>query len=138
MPNYDFRCLDCGRRFEVFFSFADYGTKPAVCPHCASQHTSRKIGRVRIARSEENRMSQLESMADPGRLESLENDPRELGRMMRSMSSELGENIGPEFDEVVNRLEKGQSPEQIENDLPDLPGAMGNGEGSGDFDDGAY
>ena len=124
MPRYDFRCLDCGRRFEAFFTFGDYGKKPANCTYCGSQNVTRKIGRIRIARSEESRMSQLEGMADPNRLESLENDPRELGRMMRSMSSELGENIGPEFNEVVNRLEKGQSPEQIEKDLPDLASAM--------------
>jgi len=42
-------------------------------------------------------MGQLESMADPNRLESLEDDPRELGRLMRTMSSEMGEEIGPEF-----------------------------------------
>ena len=39
---------------------------------------------------------------------------------MRQMSQELGEDIGPEFDEVVDRLEKGQKPEDIERDLPDL------------------
>jgi putative FmdB family regulatory protein len=124
MPNYDFRCLDCGRRFEIFFSFSDYGKKPVTCTHCGSQKVTRKIGRIRVARSEESRMSQLESMADPNRLESLENDPRQLGQMMRTMSSEMGESIGPEFDEVVNRLEKGQTPDQIEKDLPDLASAM--------------
>ena len=39
---------------------------------------------------------------------------------MKQMSSELGEDPGPEFNEVVDRLEKGQSPEQIERDLPDF------------------
>ena len=34
--------------------------------------------------------------------------------MMRKMSSEMGEDMGPEFDEVVGRLEAGQSPEDIE------------------------
>jgi hypothetical protein len=46
--------------------------------------------------------------------------------MMRQMSRELGEDMGPEFDEVVDRLEKGQSPEDIEHDLPDL-GSDGGG-----------
>ena len=47
---------------------------------------------------------------------------------MRKMSSEVGEEMPPEFDEVVNRLEAGQSPEEIEKHLPDLP------EPSGDID----
>ena len=44
---------------------------------------------------------------------------------MRRMSRELGEDMGPEFDEVVDRLEKGQSPEEIEKDLPDLGSEVG-------------
>ena len=50
---------------------------------------------------------------------------------MRRMSREMGEEMPPEFDEVVDRLEAGQSPEDIESALPDLaePG------GGGDLDD---
>jgi len=41
--------------------------------------------------------------------------------MMREMKSEVGaDDLPAEFDEVVNRLEKGQSPEDIERDMPDL------------------
>ncbi|NIW46821.1 MAG: hypothetical protein GWN30_19315, partial [Gammaproteobacteria bacterium] len=32
----------------------------------------------------------------------------------------MGEDLGPEFDEVIDRLEKGQSPDEIEEALPDL------------------
>ena len=39
---------------------------------------------------------------------------------MRQMGSEAGEELGPEFDEVVGRLEAGQTPEDIEKELPDL------------------
>jgi hypothetical protein len=36
------------------------------------------------------------------------------------MGKETGEELPPEFDEVVDRLEAGQSPEEIESALPDL------------------
>ena len=88
-----------------------------TCPHCASDQVQRRIGRIRIARSEESR---LDDLADPGNLEGLENDPRAMGQMMRKMGREMGEDLGPEFDEVVGRLEAGQSPEDIEQALPDL------------------
>ena len=39
---------------------------------------------------------------------------------MRRMGNEMGEDLGPEFGDVVDRLEAGQSPEDIENDMPDL------------------
>jgi uncharacterized protein (DUF433 family) len=40
----------------------------------------------------------------------------------------MGEDLPPEFDDVVDRLEAGQSPEEIESALPDL----GAGESSED------
>ena len=62
-------------------------------------------------------------MADPSKLAAMEDNPQVLGSMMRHMSDEIGEEMPPEFDEVVNRLEKGQSPDQIEKELPDLADA---------------
>jgi Flp pilus assembly protein TadB len=41
---------------------------------------------------------------------------------MRQMSSEMGEDLGDEFHEVVDRLEKGQAPEEIEKAIPNLVG----------------
>jgi len=129
MPNYDFRCLNCKRRFSIFMTYQEYGQTSVHCPHCQSDQVQRRIGRIRFARSEESR---LENMADPSNLEGLEDDPRALGRMMREMSKEMGEDVGPEFDEVVNRLEKGQSPEEIEQAIPGL-GEEGGEFGGGDF-----
>jgi putative FmdB family regulatory protein len=133
MPNYEYRCNHCKRRFEVFFTYRDYGKKPVECPYCQSPEVTRRIGRIRFAKSEESR---LEGLSDMDNLEGLEDDPRALGKMMRKMSSEMGEDLGPEFNEVVGRLEKGQNPEDIEKDLPDLGGSEGGmGAGSDDLDE---
>lgn len=129
MPYYDYRCLDCIRRFSIFITYNDYGKKIVSCPHCAGENVQRRIGRVRIAKSEDSR---LENMADPSALEGLEDDPRALGKMMRKMSSEMGEDLGPEFSEVIDRLESGQDPEEIEKAIPDLGGDGGLG-GDQDF-----
>lgn len=132
MPSYDYRCLDCKRRFSIFMSYSEYGQIPVHCPHCSSVKVQRRIGRIRFARSEESR---LEDMADPSSLEGLEDDPRALGKMMRKMGNEMGEEIGPEFNEVIDRLEAGQSPEDIEKSIPDLAGdgaEYGGGEFGGD------
>lgn len=117
MPEYEYRCLECKRRFNVFMTYQEYGTVPIRCTRCGSENVTRKIGRIRIARSEESR---LENLSDPSNLDGLDEDPRALGKMMRTMSSEMGEELGPEFNEVVDRLEKGQSPDEIEKALPDL------------------
>lgn len=129
MPSYDYRCLNCKRRFDVFMSYREYGSREVTCPKCGSANVQRRIGRIRILRSEESR---FEDMADPAMLEGLEDDPRAMGRMMRKMSAEMGEDLGPEFNEVVDRLEAGQSPEEIEAAIPNLGGTA---EGGGSFDD---
>ncbi|OGO62531.1 MAG: hypothetical protein A2Z45_06410 [Chloroflexi bacterium RBG_19FT_COMBO_55_16] len=130
MPNYEYRCLNCKRRFEVYLSYSEYGKQSLRCPHCNSEHVQRRIGRIRFARSEESR---LESLSDPSSLAGLEDDPKAMARMMRQMSSETGEDLGPEFDEVMDRLESGQSPDEIEEALPDM-GAAGAGMGGEDFE----
>ena len=109
MPTYTYRCDDCHRSFEIFLTYADYGVKTVTCPQCGSENISRRIEKVRFAKSEDSR---LEDLADPSQLEGIEEDPKALGRLMRRMGDEMGEEIGPEFDEVVSRLEKGQDPDQ--------------------------
>jgi putative FmdB family regulatory protein len=123
MPFYEYTCLNCEKRFDSFLSYSEYGKKPVTCPHCGSSKVQRKLPRVRFSKSEESRMDNLAGdFSDPSALAGLENDPQAMGRMMRRMGSELGEEMPAEFDEVVDRLEKGQSPEDIEKDLPDLAG----------------
>jgi len=117
MPTYDFLCLQCGQRFDVFMTYSEYGIKAVACAHCGSPNVRRRMTRVRIARSEESR---LEDLADPSMLDGLEDDPKALGHMMRKMGKELSEDLPDEFDEVVERLEAGQSPEEIEKELPEL------------------
>jgi hypothetical protein len=71
----------------------------------------------------------LDDLTDSSVLDGLdEDDPKSIARWMRRMSREAGEDLGPEFDEVVDRLEAGQSPEEIEESVPDLGGDAGLGD----------
>jgi len=125
MPIYEYRCQDCRRRVTLFFrSFEDIPAEP-VCPRCGGIHLNRLISRVSVVRSEDSR---LDDLADPASFSDLdENDPKSIARWMRKMGSETGEDMPPEFGEVVDRLESGQSPEEIEEAIPDLAGDMGGG-----------
>lgn len=117
MPTYEYRCTNCNHKFEKILTYQEYETAAVSCPECGQQAPERIIKPVRIARAEKAR---LETLSDPSQLEGLDDDPQTLGKIMRQMSAELGEDMGGEFDEVVDRLEKGQTPEEIERDLPDL------------------
>ena len=48
----------------------------------------------------------MESLSDPSNFGDVdENDPRSIGKFMRRMGNEMGEDMGPEFNEMVGRLE---------------------------------
>lgn len=121
MPIYEYRCAGCRQRVSIWWkTFGEAAAGQPICPRCGGTELSRLMSRVAVLRSEESR---LESLADPTALGDLdENDPRAMGRWMRRMSAEMGEDLGGDFGEVVDRLEAGESPEAIEESLPGLAG----------------
>jgi len=127
MPIYEYRCSDCKNKVSVFFrtlSAVDHSA--ARCPICGGKNLTRLVSRVRALRSEESR---LDNLADESALAGLdENDPKSMGRWMRKMAAEAGEEVPPEFNEVVGRLESGENPESIEKSMPDLAEAAGGAE----------
>ena len=134
MPIYEYRCHDCNRRVSIFWrSFSQVDTGSVICPRCGGTHLSRLVSRVRIVRSEDSRLDDMSDFSDIPDFD--ENDPKSLGRWMRKMSAEVGEDLGSEFGEVVGRLESGESPEDIERSMPELAGG-GNGlDGGAGFPD---
>lgn len=133
MPTYEYRCLNCKKRVSVYLTYEEYGRTPAKCPTCGSADLQRLISRVRVARSEDSR---LESLSDPASWGDIdEEDPRSMARLMRRMGQEMGEELPPEFNEVVDRLEAGQSPEEIEESMPELGASGAEAEGDTDFDE---
>lgn len=133
MPYYDYRCQDCGRRVRLFLSYKEFDTVTPACTHCQGQQLKRLINRVAVAKSEDARMDSL--MDDPAMAGLDEEDPRALGKFMRKMSQEMGEEMPDEFNEVVGRLEKGESPDSIEASMPELSDSMGGMGGMGGFAD---
>jgi putative FmdB family regulatory protein len=127
MPIYDYRCQDCHRRVSLFyqtFSSADRATP--VCSHCGSAQLARLVSRVAVLKSEESR---LDDMSDPSVFGDLdENDPRSMARWARRMGDSMGEDLGDDFNEMVDRMEAGEMPD-------DDGGSSSAGIGSGGFDD---
>ena len=128
MPIYEYFCLDCRKRVSVFFrTFSEASDDAARCPRCEGAHLRRLVSRVAVLKSEDAR---LDDMADPSFMAGLENeDPRALAGFMRKMSDEMGEPLDAEMSEMVDRLERGESPEEIEKTMPDLGGDAGMGGG---------
>ncbi|MDX1765096.1 MAG: zinc ribbon domain-containing protein, partial [bacterium] len=49
-----------------------------------------------------------------------ENDPRQAAALMRKLSDATGLKMGAAMEEALNRMEKGEDPDQIEAELGDL------------------
>jgi len=132
MPIYEYRCPNCKRKVSIFFrSLSSVDHKSARCPNCNSSGLLRLMSRVRVIRGSSKSIDSGdgEEFADD-MLDGLdENDPRSMGHFMRKMAEESGEGMPAEFNEVVNRLEKGESPEDIEKSMPELGEMMGDAEG---------
>jgi putative FmdB family regulatory protein len=115
MPIYEYRCDDCGKISEFLLMRIDENLKPQ-CKRCQSKKMSRVLSRVRVLRSEENRM---EGLADPSKWGDLdENDPKSMAKWMKRMGRELGEDVG-DVDEMMDeamqeeaKTKPGQEPEE--------------------------
>ena len=138
MPIYEYFCFDCRKRVSVFFrTISAASTTEPHCPKCEGTRLRRMVSRVAVLKSEESR---LETMADPSMMAGLENeDPRALASFMRRMSNEMGEPLDAEMTEMIDRLESGESPESIEQSMPELADGAGMeagmGGGMGTFDE---
>lgn len=126
MPIYEYRCQDCRRRVSLFFRSLSSIPEIPACPRCHGTNLKRIMSRVAVLRSEESHMDDLTDPSGLGDLD--ENDPKSMARWMRKMSAETGEEMPEEFDEVMGRLESGQSPEEIEESMPELADGMGAGD----------
>ena len=110
MPIYEYRCNRCQRRASIF-QRSIQAAAAAVCSHCGSTDLTRLISRVAVLHSEESHLEDLASDASLADLD--ESDPRSMARWARRMGREMGEELGPEFDEMVDRMEAGEMPDDL-------------------------
>jgi putative FmdB family regulatory protein len=114
MPIFEYACDNCKKIFS-FLVRNPVSHKPPNCPKCKRGGMKRIISAFRISRRDEDR---FEKLADPSALAGLdEKDPRALARWMRKMGKESGEEMPEEMNEICERLEAGESPEEIERSM---------------------
>ena len=117
MPIYEYHCGDCKRRVSLFYqTFSSAAAATPVCPECGSAKLSRLVSRVFQLKSED---AQLDDLADPSNFGDLdENDPKSVARWARKLGQQMGEDLGDDWSEMVDKLEAGE-------DLGDEPDGMG-------------
>ena len=98
-----------------------YGATPA-CERCGENKMSRLFSTFAVHKSS---LGSLDSFDDAGFGGMDESDPRAMAQMMRGMGGQMDEDMGPEFDEMIDRMEAGEG----------LDDKDYGGDGSDDFDD---
>ncbi len=103
MPLYEYRCRDCGKVSTILVGITM--EKPAICcARCGGTDLERLISRVHHLLGEEARM---EKMLDPSMLAGVdENDPKSIARWARKMGRGLGDDMGEDFDGLVDEMEE--------------------------------
>jgi len=142
MPIYEFLCRACNRIFS-FHSFKVTTDKVPSCPKCGATDLHRVPSRFGVASSKavaggdddgdglDDPRVEREMMRFASELESMdENDPRAMAAAVRRMTEIAGEPVTPAMEEMIRRLEAGEDPEKVEEELGDvLEEEMGDGGG---------
>lgn len=156
MPIYEFLCHQCNMIYS-FLSRRVETEKVPVCPKCGAADMTRVPSRFGVSGSSktdpganagsgdlDDPRIERELMRFASELEGMdENDPRQMARAVRKMTEIAGEPVTPAMEEMIRRLEAGEDPEQVEEELGDiLEEEMGEGgagmPGEPGRDDGLY
>jgi len=133
MPIYECYCSHCHTVFSFFSRTADTCKRPS-CPRCQRLDMERRVSRFAISKGRTEPSGGEEGMPDvddsrmervmqelAGEAEGLdENNPRQMARMMRKLYEGTGMPLEGKVEEAIRRLESGESPEKLEEEMGDV------------------
>ncbi len=134
MPIYEFYCTRCNTVYN-FFSKTVNTEKIPFCPRCKEVILERQMS-IFSTISADRQESEDDDLPpiDDARMEKAmeilareadhidENDPRQAARMMRRLAESTGLNLNDEMEEALSRMERGDDPEKIEEEMGDVFG----------------
>jgi len=134
MPIYEFYCPDCHRIFN-FYSKSVNTQKRPFCPKCGKVKLERWMSVFATVKNKGESTSE-EDMSmpdlDDAKMEKAmdvlareaehidEDDPRQAANLMRKLTDMTGLKLGPGMEEALKRMEAGEDPEQIEEEMGDI------------------
>ncbi len=132
MPIYEFYCPDCHVVFNFLSRRVDTTRRPS-CPRCHRPDLERRASTFAVSRGraepageglpddfdDERFERAMESLGNE--MDSLdEEDPRQAARLVRRLYESAGLPIGGGIEEALRRMEAGEDPEAIEEELGDV------------------
>ena len=102
MPLYEYRCKECRRRSTVLVRSIVSTPEPS-CEHCGGGNLTRIISKVSFHRSWGDSLNWVPDSGYPEGAD--QDDSRQMAQYMRRMQKEMGEEVTPEFEEMLDELE---------------------------------
>jgi putative FmdB family regulatory protein len=131
MPIYEFYCKKCNTIYN-FFSKSVNTDKIPYCPSCKTIKLKRQMSifsKISSNREEtgdemppidESKMEKAMEMLAREADKIDEDDPRQAATLMRKLTEATGLNLSSGMEEALSRLEKGEDPDKIEEEMGDL------------------
>ena len=117
MPIYEYRCAKCRCRVDIFVQGFSPPTTPS-CTKCGSKELSRIYSSFAVRRSKNDRGVYDEILSDSKLTSGLmRNDPRALAEWSRKMAHATGEDVTPESEELLSRLDAGEDMNKVVEDF---------------------
>jgi len=117
MPIYEYRCAHCRRRVDIFVQGFSPPSNPS-CTKCGSKELSRIYSSFAVRRSKNDRGVYDEILSDSKLTRGLmRNDPRALAEWSRKMARATGEDVTPESEELLSRLDAGEDMNKVVEDF---------------------
>ncbi len=129
MPIYEFYCADCHVVYQ-FFSRGVNTRKRPDCPKCGRKKLSREVSRFAITGKAREKTDPLDDLPiDENKMMSAlaaleseagninEDDPRQAANLMRKFAGMTGMPLGGAMEEALSRMEAGEDPDSVEQDL---------------------
>ena len=110
MPIYEFVCGECGRKFRKLVGVVAQSA-PLACPRCQSTQLNRQISRFARVRNEDD---MLDSLSEEMEAVGDSDDPKTMRRLMRDMSAATDEDMGDEFEEMIEEQQTGGAGDEEE------------------------
>ncbi|HEY49501.1 MAG TPA: zinc ribbon domain-containing protein [Dehalococcoidia bacterium] len=124
MPIYEYRCNDCRRRVDVYVQSYSPPTNH-TCTHCGGRDLTRIYSRFAVRKSKSDTSVYDDILSDTKLTRGLmRNDPRALAEWSRKMSHAANEDITPETEELMDRLDHGEDVSDVIEEMkpPELRG----------------
>lgn len=105
MPIYEYRCNRCKKVFSLFF-LNTREVQEAKCTFCNGKDLTRLLSSFRLHQTETSRLKDLDTSKRPA--DDFYKDSRNIGLRTKKRMNELGVDLGPKLDEIVEKGRTGK------------------------------